>query len=136
MGKAISFLLMLVFVLSCKKDKVFVCEGVSMSGDRSEFVGNWVWYETLVTEWFDIGPDVLHKYTPQNQGLQYYFVISLDGYYKGYRNDYLVHELRLDQVDFENFNSTSVRSMRFNYDCISNTISFSKYLLLFVSFTI
>ena len=103
MGKVIGLLFCITILFSCKKDKVFLCEGVSMSGDRSVFVGRWRWYKTRVTEWFDVGPDIVYTYTPQNQGFEYFFTMSQDGLYKGYKNNVLVHDLTFSNVDYESF---------------------------------
>jgi len=123
----ISFLLLIIF--SCKKDKVPPpCAGVSMTGDRELFVGKWRWYKTLVVEWFDVGPSNYYEYTPQNQGYTYYFVITVDGIYKGYRNDTLIHDFLLSTVDFEKFNGSTADVMEIFMDCNSDKMDLTHFI--------
>ena len=108
----------LLLLLSCKKDKVPPpCTGVSMTGERTLFVGTWHWYRTSVEEWFDIGPSIYYDYTPQTEGFDYYFTISEDGFFKGYRNDVLVEDIVLSIVEFENFGGVNTNGMRFSLNC-------------------
>tara|TARA_R110002072_G_C7958516_1_gene533734 strand:- start:101 stop:592 length:492 start_codon:yes stop_codon:yes gene_type:complete len=128
MGKVIIILFCTTFLFSCKKDKVPIpCTGISMSGDRSVFVGKWRWYKTRVSEWFDIGPDISYEYTPQNQGFNYYFTVSQDGLFKGYRNDTLVHDIILSSVYQELFLGGGVDGMEVFENCSSKIIRFSRY---------
>ena len=123
MGKVITLLFCLSLLASCKKDKVPPpCSGVSMTGERTLFVGTWHWYRTSVEEWFDIGPSIYYDYTPQTEGFDYYFTISEDGLYKGYRNNVLVDDLILSRVKFENFGGVNTSTMRFALNCNELTI--------------
>jgi hypothetical protein len=61
----------------------------------------------VVREWFDIGPDTSHDYTPLTEGFDYYFTISEDGYFKSYRDGVLEDEFILSSVDFEIVGSNS-----------------------------
>jgi hypothetical protein len=118
MGKKviIIFLGTLLF-LACKKDQApTVCTGVPMSGNKEIFVGKWRWYKTLVQEWFDVGTPINHTYTPITEGFEYYFSISENGIFKGYRNDSLIHEFILDNVDYENFGA-SINSLSLSMNC-------------------
>ncbi|MBL1279745.1 MAG: hypothetical protein COA33_005710 [Fluviicola sp.] len=122
MGKVVAIVFCIGFLFSCKKDKVFSCEGISMSGDRSVFVGKWRWYKTRVEQWFDVGPSIYSDYTPQNQGFEYFFTISEDGLYKGYKNNTLIHNVVLNNVDYETFTGGGVDGMRVNINCTSEQI--------------
>lgn len=130
MGKVITIVFCIGLLFSCKKDKVFSCEGISMTGDRAFFVGKWRWYKTRVSEWFDLGPDITSEYTPQNQGFDYFFTISQDGIYKGYRNNVLIHNIVFNNVDYEYFNGVSAHLIQFNVDCSSELISFDNTINL------
>jgi len=132
MGKIITILFCTTILFSCKKEKVpEPCEGVSMSiGDRTFFVGKWRWYKTDIEEWFDIGPSIYSEYTPQNQGFDYFFTISTDGLYKGYKNNVLIHNIVLSNVDSEYFNGVSAHLIQFNVDCSSELISFDNTINL------
>src|SRR3989338_5840187 len=122
------FILLLVLLMSCKKDKVPPpCTGVSMAGDRELFVGKWRWYNTLVEEWFDVGPSNWLSYNPQNQGFEYYFTISADGIFKGYRNDTLIEEFILNKVTFEVYNGQTCDLIEFTKDCSESTIDLTHY---------
>jgi len=113
-----TILITLLLLLACKKDKVPPpCIGVSMTGERTLFVGTWHWYRTSVEEWFDIGPSIYYDYTPQTEGFDYYFTISEDGFYKGYRNNVLVHDIILSSVEFEIFGGLNTSGMSFILDC-------------------
>lgn len=131
MGKKLVYILYIGLVLfSCKKDKVptpVVCSGVSMTGDRELFVGTWRWYNTIVEEWFDIGPSNWLSYNPQNQGFEYYFTISSDGIFKGYRNGILEEEIILSDVSFESFNGPQSEVMSFNTNCTSAIVAFNHW---------
>lgn len=128
MAKIISILLLTLVLFSCKKDKVPPpCIGVSMSGDRELFIGTWRWYNTIVEQWFDIGPSIYHSYTPQNQNFEYYFTISNNAEFKSYRNDILIDNFILSAVDFENLNGTILNVIRFNTDCSTNELPLYQY---------
>jgi len=126
MGKIIGLLFCITILFSCKKDKVFLCEGVSMTGNRTEFVGKWRWHKTWVTQWFDLGPDILLIYTPQNQDFEYYFTISEGGEFNGYKNNILVHDFVLSEVQFENFSSTIIHGMRVSLNCTEEEINIAR----------
>jgi len=130
MGKIITILFCAVFLFSCKKDKVFSCDSISMTGERTEFVGKWRWHKTWVTQWFDFGPDNLLNYTPQNQGFEYYFTISESGEFNGYKNNVLVHDFVLTEVQFENFTSTTSHGMRVSLNCTEKEINIARYFPL------
>lgn len=131
MGKVISVILLSVVVFSCKKDKIpEPCQGISMSGERSFYVGTWHWYSTTVEKWFDIGPSIYHDYTPNTQGYEYHIVISPDGVFKGYKNNSLVTERILSDVHFEYFNGISGHSIQLNMDCQDDLLGFSNALTL------
>jgi len=131
MGKIITIVFCISLLFSCKKEKVpEPCEGVSMSGDRAFFVGRWKWYKTDIEEWFDIGPSIYSNYTPQNQGFDYFFTISTDGLYKGYKNNTLIHSIVLSNVDYEFFDGASQRIISLNLDCSSEMINLSNTINL------
>jgi len=120
----------LLLLVSCKKDKVPPpCMGISMTGDRELFVGKWRWYSTTVEEWFDVGPSNYLNYTPQNQGFEYYFTISFDGLFKGYRNDTLIEQFVLDQVVYESYNGQPVEAIQFTKNCTNTTMDLSHYYI-------
>lgn len=103
--KIIIVLLGFLLLLACKKDQTQgACSGVQMTGSKEVFVGKSIWYNTVVKEWFDVGTPIYHDYTPATEGFNYYFVITEDGKYKGYKNDTLIHDFILDKIDFESFN--------------------------------
>jgi len=113
-----TILITLLLLLSCKKDKVPPpCSGVSMTGERTLFVGTWHWYETIVEEWFDIGPSINYYYTPQTEGFTYYFTISEDGHFRAYENDLLVEDLILSEVQFEIFGGQNTSGMQLHLNC-------------------
>jgi len=123
-----TILITLLLLLSCKKDKVPPpCTGISMTGERELFVGTWHWYNTTVEEWFDVGSSVYHDYTPLTEGFNYYFTVSQDGLYKGYRNDTLVQDLILSNVDYEVFQTVTVEGMSFNVDCSEDLFDLQKF---------
>jgi len=118
MGKVITLLFCLSLLASCKKDKVPPpCSGVSMTGERTLFVGTWHWYRTSVEEWFDIGPSIYYDYTPQTEGFDYYFTISEDGFFKGYRNNVLVEDIVLSEIVGEIFGGQNISAMTFSRNC-------------------
>ena len=118
MGKVITLLFCLSLLASCKKDKVPPpCSGVSMTGERTLFVGTWHWYRTSVEEWFDIGPSIYYDYTPQTEGFDYYFTISEDGFFKGYRNNVLVEDIVLSEIFGEIFGGQNTSGMSFRRNC-------------------
>ncbi|MDX2359249.1 MAG: hypothetical protein QNK23_00490 [Crocinitomicaceae bacterium] len=128
MGKAIIFLFSLALLVSCKKDQTpEPCTSVSMAGEREMFVGTWRWYSTVVEEWFDLGPSIQHDYTPQNQGFEYYFVIDVDGTYKGYRDNVLVDDFLLSSIAFEIFGGTNSSGMDLRLDCGSKALELIIY---------
>jgi hypothetical protein len=121
--KVIIVLLSTILFFACRKDKVStVCTGISMSGNKEVFVGKWKWYKTYVKEWFDVGTPIYHIYTPITEGFEYYFSISENGIFKGYRNDSLIHEFILDNVDFEGF-GTSVNALTLSVNCSNDEIN-------------
>jgi hypothetical protein len=126
--KSILFIaLSLILLVACKKDKIPEpeppCTGVTLSGDRSAFVGTWRWYKTVVREWFDIGPDLSHEYTPITEGFEYYITISEDGKFKSYRDGILEDDFILSAVDYEIF-VASGGGMVFKIDCTPNEVGF------------
>ena len=131
MGKIITIVFCISLLFSCKKEKVpEPCEGVAMTtGDRDFFVGKWRWYKTSVEQWFDIGPSIYSDYTPQNQGFDYFFTISTDGLYKGYKNNVLIHNIVLSNVDSEFF-GVSVNLIQFNINCTSDLVYFDNSINL------
>ena len=109
--------------MSCKKDKVpEPCTGVSMSGERAVFQGKWRWYKTWVTEWFDMGSDIILDYTPQSEGFEYYFTISSDGRYQGYRDGLLVDNFIMSNVQYEYFMSSDRNVMTLDLNCTNEKI--------------
>ena len=126
MGKIIGLLFCITILFSCKKDKVpFPCTGISMLGDRSVFAGKWRWYKTTIEQWFDLGPSIYSDYTPQNQGYSYYFTISEVGVFKGYKNNLLVDDFVLNEVQYEIFSSTTLHGMRISLNCTESQINIS-----------
>jgi hypothetical protein len=126
--KSILFIaLSLILLVACKKDKIPEpeppCTGVTLSGDRSPFVGTWRWYNTVVREWFDIGPDTSHDYTPLTEGFEYYITISQNGEFKSYRDGILEDDFILSAVDYEIF-VASGGGMVFKIDCTPNEVGF------------
>lgn len=118
MGKILIRILLGLVLLSCNKDKVHEpCKGVEMEGEKSKLIGKWVWYLTIVEEWFDVGPSIYHDYNPQNQGFEYYFTISQDGIFQGYRNDSLIDFILLSSVEFENFQNSPTYAIEFVNNC-------------------
>ncbi len=121
MGKIIGLLFCITILFSCKKDKVpFPCTGISMLGDRSVFIGKWRWYKTTIEQWFDLGPSIYSDYTPQNQGFEYYFTISTNGIYKGYKDGILIENFIMNDVYAESFWSTTRSVMGIMIECSSN----------------
>lgn len=122
----ISSLLFVAF--SCSKDKTKIqCSNVSMTGERSFYVDKWRWYNTVVEQWFDVGPSNYLDYTPQNQGFEYYFTLSINGEYKGYRNDTLIHDFQLTGYPAENYDGSVVDYFRSDLNCTSDEIEFRKW---------
>lgn len=124
MASSLNIVLKTVFVLialsstSCKKDKVpEPCTGVTLEGQRASYVGKWRWYKTRISQWFDIGPDYFYDVTPTSEGFEYYFIISNDGLYKGYKNDSLVHVHILSEISHENYDNSSLHYLSCYSDC-------------------
>ncbi len=91
-------------LFSCKKDKVpkeEPCTNVELTGNREAVVGTWRWYSTRVYQSTSTG-NIPLDYTPQNQGFEYYCVITSDGKYKGYRDSVLVHDIVLTRIFVDN----------------------------------
>jgi hypothetical protein len=129
MNRALLIPLILVSIFSCKKDKVEApCTNVSMVGERERFVGKWKWYNTIVEEWFDVGPSIFHNYTPASEGFQYYFTISQSGDFKGYRNDTLVHDFLLTGVPEENFNGVDFDYFLTKINCGVEELDFQQWV--------
>jgi hypothetical protein len=125
MGKIVGLLICILIVLSCKKDKTpEPCTGISMVGERERFVGKWKWYKTIVQEWFDVGTPIYHDYTPVTEGFDYYFTISSDGLYKGYRNDTLIHDFMMTGEPEEIFNGYPVDVFKAKLDCAEEELEF------------
>lgn len=119
MDKVIVIALLFVVVFSCKKDQTEEpCPTVCLTGERDKYVGQWRWVSTVVGEWFDIGPTIYHNYTPQNQGFDYFFILSSSGQYRGYRNGQLIEDYIISSVEFENHTATNSQGMRLRYDCL------------------
>lgn len=125
MGKIIAIIIASMILLSCKKDQTALpCTAVPMTGERSLFVGTWHWYSTTIEEWFDVGSPIYHDYTPITEEFEYYFTVSMDGKYKGYRNDTLIHDFLLTGQLNEIFNGYPVDRLECKIDCTTNKIDF------------
>ena len=98
-----------------------------MTGNREVFVGTWRWYETDIERWYDIGNSVFFKWTPDSVGYDYYFTISENGLFKGYRNDTLIHDFILSKVDFEYYFGSNSDVIVLNKNCSDETIGFSHW---------
>ncbi len=126
--KHLIFTVFLGLVFSCEKDKTpLPCTGISMTGEKSRYIGKWRWYKTIVQEWFDIGNPIYHDYTPQNQQFDYYFTISADGTFKGYRYDTLVDSYILSGVELEIFQGSSTYGIELQTDCTAQTLTIYQY---------
>ncbi len=129
--KHLFFIALLGLLVSCEKDKVPEptppCTGVPMTGNREIFVGTWRWYETDIERWYDIGNSVFFKWTPDSVGYDYYFTLSTDGLFKGYRNDTLIHDYILNRVDFEYFADPYTEVIALNTNCTNEILGFSHY---------
>jgi hypothetical protein len=102
MKRILPILILAIVILGCKKDKTTPpCTNVSMVGERETFVGKWRWYKTSVREWFDVGPDIFHDYTPTTEGFEYYFIISENGVFKSYRDNVLENDFLMSYANFE-----------------------------------
>jgi len=109
--------------------EIEVCTGVAMTGERELFVGKWRWYNTLVEEWFDVGPSNWLYYTPQNQGFEYYFTVSVEGEFKGYQNGVLIHSFILSSINDEHFDvsGSPTNSMTLKLDCTTSNLDLRQY---------
>lgn len=118
-------LLMIVLLLAgCKKDHP--CSGIDMTqNSREVFVGKWRWYKTTVREWFDVGPDVFHDYTPVSEGFEYCFILSETGEFVSYRNGIEEMDLILSEVLYEVVGENS-SGLIARFDCSSGQLEFTK----------
>lgn len=92
----------------------------------SNLVGKWRWYKTDIEQWFDVGPSNFYEVTPQSEGFEYYFIISEDGKFKGYKNDTLVHEWIFNKTSYQNIDGDTMKTITFNLDCTNLKLSFSR----------
>ena len=129
MGRSIVYIIAsVVLLLSCiKEDYPPECTPKELTEvQKSNFGGKWRWYSTTVEEWFDVGQSIYHYYTPQNQGFEYYFIITDEGRYKGYQNDTLVHDFILNKNTNYFSNNNFLYGVSFSTDCSVFGLSFSK----------
>ncbi len=94
-----------------------------MTGNREIFAGTWRWYETDIERWYDIGNSDFFKWTPDSVGYDYYFTISENGLFKGYRNDTLIHDFILNSVYFESYSGVNADAIELTYNCSTDRIS-------------
>lgn len=124
----LSFLLICALFGCIKEDYPPECVPRELSEiQKSNFGGKWIWNKTVIEEWFDVGPSNFFEITPQSEGFEYYFVLTDEGMFRGYRNDTLIHELILNKSTVSSIDDQKLASVNFNIDCTNLELILSRF---------
>jgi len=125
MRQILMFIFLGTVLFSCKKDKVQPpCSGILITGERTKLLGTWRWYKTWVNQTFASGNTYTFDYTPDTEGYNYYFTISKDGIYRGYKDNVLIHEHVMSKKVNENFEHPITQYLETKVDCSDSGLRF------------
>lgn len=101
--KIVTFAVILtLFSGSCKKDTLepeLECKAISQLGEW--YTGKWVWHHTTMNT-----PDSSYQLNPSNS-YEYYFTISEDKVYRGYKDGILVDNFLISRDSYMSLSPTS-----------------------------
>ena len=112
-GVVVLFMLM----TSCKKETLEqepTCQDINHLG--SWYTGKWIWERTEI-----ITPDSSYQLNPSNS-YEYYFTISEDKIYRGYKNGVLVDNFLISENSHMNYSST-FQSLKIFENCTNENFS-------------